>query len=201
MIKQPIYITLIVTMFLILNGVYGKTEKYYKIDQRIILQEGLSQSRILCILEDSRGFMWFGTADGLNRYDGYDFKIFRNIVNDSTSLSNNYISTLIEDDDGNIWIGTKDGIALFNPYTEVFKSYKEPDPRKAALGADNILACAIDNQDNIWCALSGGGYAVYNGSGWEIDDDRFKETGVFAIEQAKDDKMWIGTGDGVFIND
>ena len=154
MIKPPRHITLIVTLLLILTGAYGNTDKDYQIDQRIILQEGLSQSRILCIIEDSRGFMWFGTADGLNRYDGYDIKIFRNIVNDSTSLPNNYISTLIEDEDGNIWIGTKKGIVLFNPYTEVFKSYKELHPHKATLGANNIVSGAIDKQNNIWFSHS-----------------------------------------------
>jgi ligand-binding sensor domain-containing protein len=70
---------------------------------------GLSQNSIVRILQDSRGFLWLCTFDGLNRYDGYQFKIFKNIPGDSTSLSNNKILSICEDNSGNIWIGTYGG--------------------------------------------------------------------------------------------
>lgn len=96
--------------------------KYLGIDQ------GLSNNAVTCILQDHNGFMWFGTYDGLNRYDGYSFKIFRNVIGDTTSLNGNGIAAIAEDADRQLWIGTGKGLSLYNPikgnfYTTSFKSW------------------------------------------------------------------------------
>src|SRR5271170_4055935 len=70
---------------------------------------GLSQSNVTCILQDSRGLMWFGTQDGLNRYDGYRFTVYKNDPLDPVSLSNNYIKDIKDDAKGNIWVATLGG--------------------------------------------------------------------------------------------
>ena len=70
------------------------------------VEEGLSATTVLAILQDSRGFLWIGTYDGLNRYDGYSIKIYNHDPDDSTSLSSNSIRSLYEDDSGNLWVGT-----------------------------------------------------------------------------------------------
>ena len=72
----------------------------------ITIENGLSQSTVLCIYQDSKGFMWFGTQDGLNRFDGYNMKIYSHEPGDSTSLSGNHIEAICEDKYGNLWIGT-----------------------------------------------------------------------------------------------
>lgn len=82
--------------------------------------EGLSSSTCLEILQDSEGFMWFGTIDGLNRYDGYNFEIYRPVLNDSTSISNNRINSMVEDTKGNLWIGTSNGLNVFDKKLERF---------------------------------------------------------------------------------
>src|SRR5579859_3675836 len=69
---------------------------------RLDINDGLSQNNVLCVLQDSRGFMWFGTRDGLNKYDGYQIRIYRNDPKDPHSISNNFISSLVEDAQGNI---------------------------------------------------------------------------------------------------
>lgn len=149
--SQPNLKQVLIFLFLfLLFDLYAISDKDYQIDNRIILQKGLSQSRILSMIEDERGFMWFGTADGLNRYDGYTFKIFRNIINDSTSLPNNVINSMVEDNDGNIWIGTNNGVAIFNPYTETFKSLRETDLTAIDKGANIITSCVVDKNNNIW---------------------------------------------------
>ena len=71
--------------------------------------EGLSQSNVFCILQDSRGFMWFATRDGLNKYDGYKFTVYKNDAKDSNSISNNFISGIVEDRKGIIWVATRAG--------------------------------------------------------------------------------------------
>src|SRR5688500_11583496 len=77
--------------------------------EKINVQNGLSHNKVNCILQDKRGFIWLGTDDGLNRFDGRDFIIFRNDPNDSTTISGNIITDLLEDKQGRIWIATSDG--------------------------------------------------------------------------------------------
>src|SRR5450432_4229099 len=77
--------------------------------EHLDINAGLSQNNIICILQDSRGFMWFGTRDGLNKYDGYQITIYRNDPKNKNSISNNFISDLTEDDNGVIWVATRGG--------------------------------------------------------------------------------------------
>ena len=84
--------------------------------ESISIESGLSQGNVRCILQDKQGFLWLGTQDGLNRFDGNNFVVFKNIIDDSNSLSHNYIYALAEDKDGNIWIATGGGgISRYNP--------------------------------------------------------------------------------------
>ena len=80
--------------------------------------DGLSQGYVTAILQDRRGFMWFATRDGLNRYDGNSFVVYKNNPNDPGSLSSNFIQDLIEDDHGYLWIATNTGVNKFDPATE-----------------------------------------------------------------------------------
>ncbi|WP_242155539.1 two-component regulator propeller domain-containing protein [Aestuariivivens sediminis] len=84
----------------------------------ITSKDGLSQSEVYCFLKDSRGFMWFGTVDGLNRFDGYNIKIFNTDRNNPNALTNNTVRSLVEDKLGRIWIGTDDGLNMYDPNTE-----------------------------------------------------------------------------------
>src|ERR1700759_471800 len=83
--------------------------------RRISTDQGLSNSTINCIFQDSRGFMWFGTRDGLNRYDGTKFTIYRNDENDPNSLCDNFVRCMYEDASHNLWIGTSYGLSRFDP--------------------------------------------------------------------------------------
>jgi ligand-binding sensor domain-containing protein len=80
-------------------------EQQYKF-RHITPKDGLSSHYVRCIIKDSRGFMWFGTANGLNRYDGYNIKTYYNIPDDSTSISGNYVLAILEDTNGDLLIGT-----------------------------------------------------------------------------------------------
>ena len=76
---------------------------------RISLEQGLSQSTVFCMLQDSQGFMWFGTEDGLNKYDGYTFTVYKHDPENPNSLSDYWISAMLEDRSGTLWIGTPEG--------------------------------------------------------------------------------------------
>ena len=119
---------------------------------------GLSQSNVTCILQDRAGFLWFGTQNGLNRWDGYQFTIFRNDPKDSTSLSNNYIRCLTEDTLGNIWIGTwGGGINCLNQNKYSFSHFGH-DPRRPNSLSDNFVNCVtLDHAGHLWVGTESGG--------------------------------------------
>jgi len=125
--------------------------------KNITVEDGLSQSTVFCILQDSEGFMWFGTrGGGLNRYDGYNFTIFKNDPNDTTTLSNNEVISLFEDTDGNLWVGTrKGGLNRFNRVTETFQQYMHSDNEKSISG-NTINAIFQDSRGNLWFGTSSG---------------------------------------------
>lgn len=120
---------------------------------RLGKKEGLSNSSPNCILQDSRGFIWIGTADGLNRYDGYKFKIYKNAPLDSTSISSNYIKDLAEDRYGNIWAATVGGgLNMWNRETGRFYRYLHSGSNKSSVSDNFINKIAFDNSGKLWIA-------------------------------------------------
>ena len=101
--------------------------------------DGLSQSAVTAILQDRQGFMWFATRDGLNRYDGNAFVVYKNKADDPDSLSANRIEDLIEDDQGYLWIATyTGGVNKFDPATERFTRYRHDPSNPNSLIADSV---------------------------------------------------------------
>ena len=120
--------------------------------------DGLSQNFISCILQDQKGFMWFGTKDGLNRYDGYSFVVYQNDPFDSTTISENYITALYEDSRGYIWIGTlKGGLNCFQRETEIFIRINFRSHTQENNNLNEIKSITEDSRGNIWFATRGDG--------------------------------------------
>ncbi len=121
------------------------------------VQNGLSQSVINCILEDKNGFMWFGTQEGLNRYDGYDFSVFKRNPEDSNSLSNNFIYALRQDKKGIIWIGTNGGgLNSFNPVTGKFSHFLNDPKNSNSISNDVVRTIHEDPEGKLWIGTDGG---------------------------------------------
>ncbi len=91
----------------------------------LTVKEGLSQGSVMCMLQDRRGFMWFGTQDGLNRFDGYEFRIFRHDPANPNSLSENFIALIAEDRNGTMWIGTRGQPGQLNRFDLATQSFTE----------------------------------------------------------------------------
>ena len=109
--------------------------------------DGLSQSNVKAILQDRRGFMWFATQDGLDRYDGNTFVVYKHNPNDPDSLSANLVTDLIEDDQGYLWIATyTGGVNKFDPRTERFTHYRHDPSNPNSIGADSVNSIARDSQ-------------------------------------------------------
>lgn len=119
------------------------------------LAEGLSQSSVICILQDSKGFMWFGTRDGLNKYDGHTFKTYRYDYRDKNSLSNSFIRVLLEDKNGNIWIGTNNGLNKYLPSKDNFERFKH-NQNKNSLINNEIWSLITGEENYIWIGTNGG---------------------------------------------
>lgn len=120
--------------------------------------DGLSQNYISCIIQDQKGFMWFGTKDGLNRYDGYNFVIYQHDPFDSTSISDNFITTLLEDSRGYIWVGTLNGgLNIFERETETFYKISYGNEIRNNNRADEVRSITEDKMGNIWIGTRGKG--------------------------------------------
>ncbi|RFM27032.1 sensor histidine kinase [Deminuibacter soli] len=141
-LPKTIYLLLYV-LFVFAIRVHGQQQYYFR---RYQVENGLSNNTVFCSAQDQAGFMWFGTRDGLNRFDGYSFKVFRNIADDSTSIGSSYIHSLKANADGSLWVGTRKGLYLYDPITERFHAVT------ATAGRD-VRDIKTDAQHNLWLIL------------------------------------------------
>ena len=166
---------------------------------RITIKDGLSQSSVNCIFQDSQGFIWIGTQDGLNKFNGYSFEIFRNDPYDSTSLVDNYIRTIIQDDAGIMWIGTDNGLCIYNPSIDRFTSI---GIAKNEIGNKSVFCLAESPGSLIWIGTEHNGLFVYNKK-----EKRFRHFTSKNTRELKSDQirsliidssglLWIGTWNG-----
>lgn len=130
--------------------------------EEITIEDGLSQSTILCLYQDRKGFIWIGTQYGLNRYDGYQFETYVNEIADDSSISSSYILSIFEDSRGVLWVGTDNGLNAFNTTTNQFKRYLHNPKDKNSLSHNLISSIAEDPMGNIWIGTAGGGLNKFN---------------------------------------
>jgi len=123
---------------------------------------GLSQSNVTCILQDNKGYLWFGTFNGLNRYDGYEFKVFNYSPIDTQSISHNFISTLFEDSQGTLWVGTSDGLNRYNREANTFTSFKFEEENPNSISNNLIETILEDSKGRLWIGTRNGGLELFN---------------------------------------
>ncbi len=167
--------------------------------------EGLSQSQVNCVLLDKKGFLWFGTQDGLNKYDGYSFTIFRNEPGNSNSISNNNVLELAEYD-GKIWIGTHGGgLDVLNPTTGKFCHYNLSSDSISLFQHNIVSAIFFDSFGKLWLGTEGNGllnldykknklisYCPKKGDNYSISSNI-----VSSIVEDKNGYLWVGTEKGL----
>ncbi len=124
------------------SSIYG--QGYYFRHYQV--ENGLSHNTVHCIVQDKEGFLWFGSKDGLNRFDGITFKIFRPDPSDSTSLGNNFVYSLHVDPKGTLWVGTREGVYRYNAKTESFRFIK-------STGWSDVRDITSDKDGNLWFIL------------------------------------------------
>ena len=124
------------------------------------VKDGLSNNQVNAIYKDSNGFMWFGTASGLNRYDGYNIKIYRSQKDDEKSLPDSYVEDIQEDTSGNLWIRTGGGYAIYNSASDVFDRNVEAWMWNIGLTGNPSLIY-IDKEKTFWIYINGKGVYSY----------------------------------------
>ncbi len=170
----------------------------------INIKEGLSQSQINCLLQDKKGFIWVGTQDGLNKYDGYGFKVYRHNPLDSTSISSNNIQALQEDKDGNLWLGTRSGLNKFDRKSGKFFCYFKDPYNPYSLSENNVNAIMLDRHGFVWVKTSEKLDKLDPKTGkfthYEYYRDVFNQSQdnkYFTILEDYKGNIWLGTKDGL----
>ena len=189
------------SFFIVMNGMAVQPEIQF---ERFSIEDGLSQSSILTILQDSRGFMWFGTYNGLNRFDGYHFKVFQYDPKNPRGLIHPVVKSIVEDQQGNLWIGTEGGLCKYHRDTEDFTHYVHDPEDSRSLSHNKIRDVCVDSSGTLWIATLGG-LNRYNPAGdnfirYQRDPENPAGLNSNAVREVYEDtegNLWIGTDDGV----
>lgn len=145
-------------LFLIVFSGYAQSPIKNKI-LNYSLKNGLSFGIVNSITQDDKGFMWFATNDGLNRFDGTTFKVFKSRQGDSTALASNYVQKILCDVNGNIWVSSRNGLSKLNTRTEKFIHYKLTTSRTVKNDVGNIIQ---SHDGNLWITSNGLGFSYFN---------------------------------------
>ncbi|MGJ8732983.1 MAG: ligand-binding sensor domain-containing protein, partial [Cellulophaga sp.] len=154
-------VNILIALFLCVFCVSNAQEKTLNYSQKLTISEGLAHNGVTSVLEDSRGFLWLGTYEGLNKYNGYEFKVYKNTL-DQNILTSNRVRTINEDLKGNIWIGTDQGVSIYNYDKEAFnKLYSNKELGKGNNGP--VVRKILINKKHklVFCATEGNGILIF----------------------------------------
>jgi len=189
---------IILTGYLLALCLAGYSQKQYPKFEHLDINAGLSQNNVLCILQDSRGFMWFGTRDGLNKYDGYNFTVYKNNPNNEKSISNNFISDIVEDSKGVIWLTTRGGgLNRYDKEKDQFTQYKAGinGNTKGKLSSNLLTKLITDKKGNLWIGTEEGDLNYFETSTGLSTYYSCKKNISDIYEDSKH-RLWIGTRGG-----
>jgi len=164
----------------------------------LTVENGLSQNSVVSIGQDSTGFIWLGTRQGLNRYDGYHFKTYKHDSKNPHSISNGEITAILTDYKGTIWVGTTLGLNRYNKKTDDFRLVK-------GLSSNNIEVLYQDRSKHIWVGTLNGLNLLIDEKNNKFKTFRFGSqasdlaNSIYAVFNDRNDNIWVGTGNGVFI--
>ena len=198
---------LILTVFFIVSSCFQLFSQVHRLKFNYLsLEHGLSQNSVYSICQDSKGFMWFGTEDGLNRYDGYDVSVFRHSQDDPGSLLGSVVYSICEDHEAVLWIGTSGGLNKFNGDTGTFSHYRhEPaNPNSLSHNGVNAVRESSRHPGILWIGTQEGGLDTFNSRTGKFTHYRFDPTDphslghdtVNTIYEDRSGNIWIGANSG-----
>lgn len=198
--RLPYIIALIALQF-VCHATFSQS-KVLRFDH-LSVKQGLSQGNILDIHQDELGFIWIGTEDGLNLYDGYQFTIFRNDPKDTFSISNNNIYCIAEDKNGNLWVGTQTGLNFYNKKLNKFERFMHGSDEQT-LSNNTIYSIFFDSKNNLWVGTANG-LNLYNSvtktfKRFVPDPSKpgsLAHADVRSIIEDSSHRLWVGTTGGL----
>ncbi len=206
--KISIIYSAAIFLTLLFTGILSPVKLYAQQEQiqfsHLTSEDGLSLSVVNKIIQDRRGFMWFGTYNGLDRYDGYNFKIYLSENKNPSSISGNSISAMLEDKAGNIWVGTASGLNRYDWKTEKFYRYKHNPKNPHSLSNNTIYSVYQDKTGVLWVGTADG-LNIYNPSTNNFtvikkvigDTTTLTHNGIVCISEDYTGKLWFGTWSGL----
>src|SRR5690606_14416399 len=191
-----------VGVFIVSGNVHAQPDRYRF--SRLDADNGLSHNQVKSFFKDRQGFLWIGTISGLNRFDGYQFKVFRNDPRDPASLINDDINRMFEDPDGKLWISTWSGLDIYDPVTEQFRYNPSDMIRRLGLPDGSFTDIVKGRNGDFWFIHQALGlYHSGPADGPAIplrhnpaDSTSIGSDIVAGIQEAKDGNWWIVHRDG-----
>ena len=188
---------------------YAKSQPPVINFKHIKSENGLSNSTIETILQDSRGFMWFGTRDGLNRYDGSQIIVYRNNPADTTTITDNFITSLFKDKQSRLWVGTLNGLNLFDPKLNRFTRVKHNPTDNKTIASNHITTIYGDTKGRIWIGTAGGGISLYQAASNSFkrvscrsgNKSSTEVSNIYTFFEDSRGNLWAGTEAGLFVFD
>jgi len=189
-------------VFILFTNSYAQKNEYQFTN--LTAEDGLSLSAVTKIIQDDKGFLWFGTYNGLNMYDGYNFKIFLPDQSNPKSISNHSIWALLKDHEGFIWIGTLDGLNRYDEKSEQFYEYKNDPHDPNSISSSNITSIFEDKSGTVWIGTLNG-LNKYNRDKDNFTvikkvSDRLNEDSINTVTCIQEDykgNLWLGTWNGL----
>jgi len=185
--------------FVILNAQYQDFHFHH-----ITTYDGLSNSTVTCVVQDDIGFIWIGTFNGLNRFDGRDFTIYLYNQNDPHSISDNYVSSIIEDHNKHLWVGTNDGLNYYNQDKDNFNNFRHIIDDTSSINDNQIQIIFEDSKNRLWIGTRNGGLDLFDRKNNRFihhvhdPNDSVSISGNFiqSIFEDTEGNLWIGNRNG-----
>ncbi len=185
--------------------VYASAEKTPVKFEQLGTRQGLSQNSVFCILKDSKGFMWFGTEVGVNRYDGREFKVFEPVPGDPNSLSHPIVMALCEDHTGALWVGTQKGLNRYDRNLDTFTRFSHEEANPGSLSSDFIRCIYEDSRQVLWIGTNHGLNRLERETGtftsFAFDTDPYNPRRrvdiINTITEDSRGRLWFGTSFGL----
>ncbi|MBA6398881.1 response regulator [Colwellia sp. BRX10-4] len=163
--------------------------------------QGLSQASVQALYHDKQGFIWAGTTDGLNRFDGYQFTVYRSNSDKFDSLSNNNVLSITQDSNENLWFGTVSGLNRFNKSTESFTTFLHDNKQNNSLSNNMVQTLTADKFGSVWVGTKNG-LNKFNGESFTLFSHQSEENNalrnnILAILEDSNNDLWLGTQGGL----
>jgi len=200
----PKLFTIIIVTIAVIASSYSFSNSSSLQLEHLTMERGLPNNTIICQLQDSMGFIWFGTKNGLARYDGYEFKVYLTDSNETSSISHHYINALYEDKLGFIWIATDGGgLNRFDPKSEKFKTFYHSSANPSSLSHNSVTSLSSASNGKLWVGTSHG-LNLFNPKNETFrhflhqknDSSSLSSNKIISLLSKDNGELWIGLNDG-----